>query len=145
MRVPIDQLESIFSSLLSKRMKHGKFESDLPTHVRSPQSCPTAQGSCRVRKVSTLVTCVGIASILGSLSWSYSVYSPEPVARNPAYLIKAKSGAVASENIICSDLGVGIMKEGGNAVDAAVATTFCIGVVNMFSWVLFFLPVRGGH
>ena len=53
--------------------------------------------------------------------------------RNPAYLIKAKHGAVASENVLCSNIGVGILKEGGNAVDAAVATTFCIGVVNMFS------------
>jgi gamma-glutamyltranspeptidase/glutathione hydrolase/leukotriene-C4 hydrolase len=53
--------------------------------------------------------------------------------RNPAYLIKAKHGAVASENVLCSDIGVEIMKEGGNAVDAAVATTFCVGVVNMFS------------
>ena len=53
--------------------------------------------------------------------------------RNPAYLIKAKHGAVASENELCSNIGVEILKEGGNAVDAAVATTFCIGVVNMFS------------
>jgi gamma-glutamyltranspeptidase / glutathione hydrolase / leukotriene-C4 hydrolase len=53
--------------------------------------------------------------------------------RNPAYLIKAKHGAVASENVLCSNIGVEILKEGGNAVDAAVATTFCIGVVNMFS------------
>ncbi|KAI0341981.1 gamma-glutamyltranspeptidase [Trametopsis cervina] len=54
-------------------------------------------------------------------------------ARNPAYLIKAKHGAVASENIVCSELGVSTMKKGGNAVDAAVATTMCIGVTNMFS------------
>ncbi|KAJ3521066.1 hypothetical protein NMY22_g12468 [Coprinellus aureogranulatus] len=53
--------------------------------------------------------------------------------RNPAYLIKAHNGAVASENRICSELGVDVLKKGGNAVDAAVATTFCIGVVNMFS------------
>jgi len=53
--------------------------------------------------------------------------------RNPAYLIKAKHGAVASENVLCSNIGVEILKEGGNAVDAAVATTFCIGVENMFS------------
>ena len=53
--------------------------------------------------------------------------------RNPAYLIKAKHGAVASENVLCSSIGVEILKEGGNAVDAAVATTFCVGVVNMFS------------
>jgi len=53
--------------------------------------------------------------------------------RNPAYLIKAEHGAVASENVLCSNIGVEILKEGGNAVDAAVATTFCVGVVNMFS------------
>ena len=53
--------------------------------------------------------------------------------RNPAYLVKAKNGAVASENEICSQMGVDTMKAGGNAVDAAVSTTLCIGVVNMFS------------
>ena len=52
---------------------------------------------------------------------------------NPAYLIKASNGAVASENEMCSRMGVDIMKAGGNAVDAAVSTTLCIGVVNMFS------------
>ncbi|KAH9895138.1 gamma-glutamyltranspeptidase [Cubamyces lactineus] len=53
--------------------------------------------------------------------------------RNPAYLIRASNGAVASENELCSDIGVDVMKDGGNAVDAAVSTTLCIGVVNMFS------------
>ncbi len=53
--------------------------------------------------------------------------------RNPAYLIKAEHAAVASENELCSNLGIQILKDGGNAVDSAVATTFCIGVVNMFS------------
>ena len=48
-------------------------------------------------------------------------------------MVKAQNGAVASENKICSELGVKVLREGGNAVDAAVATTFCIGVVNMFS------------
>ncbi|KAI0374193.1 gamma-glutamyltranspeptidase [Pilatotrama ljubarskyi] len=53
--------------------------------------------------------------------------------RNPAYLVRATNGAVASENELCSEIGVDVMKEGGNAVDAAVSTTLCIGVVNMFS------------
>ncbi|KAI0769786.1 gamma-glutamyltranspeptidase [Trametes elegans] len=53
--------------------------------------------------------------------------------RNPAYLIQASNGAVASENEICSGVGVDILKQGGNAVDATVATTLCIGVLNMFS------------
>jgi gamma-glutamyltranspeptidase/glutathione hydrolase/leukotriene-C4 hydrolase len=56
-------------------------------------------------------------------------------SRNPAYLIRAKHGAVASENKRCSDIGVNILKDGGNAVDAAIGATFCTGVVNMFSWV----------
>lgn len=56
-------------------------------------------------------------------------------ARNPSFLIKAKHGAVASENELCSDIGVNTLKKGGNAVDAAVSTTLCIGVVNMFSYV----------
>ncbi|TBU55830.1 gamma-glutamyltranspeptidase [Dichomitus squalens] len=53
--------------------------------------------------------------------------------RNPAYLIRATHGAVASENEICSKIGVNVLKEGGNAVDAMVSTTLCIGVANMFS------------
>ena len=53
--------------------------------------------------------------------------------KNPAYLIKAEHGAVASENELCSRIGVEILKDGGNAIDSAVGTAFCIGVVNMFS------------
>ncbi|KAF8070173.1 gamma-glutamyltranspeptidase [Lyophyllum atratum] len=60
-------------------------------------------------------------------------YHNRPGYRNPAYLIEAKHGAVAAENKRCSDIGVQILKEGGNAVDAAIGTTFCTGVVNMFS------------
>ncbi|TFY78553.1 hypothetical protein EWM64_g5458 [Hericium alpestre] len=56
-----------------------------------------------------------------------------PEHYNPAYLIKAERGAVASENEVCSKIGVDVMKDGGNAVDAVVSTVFCIGVVNMFS------------
>ena len=53
--------------------------------------------------------------------------------RNPAYLIEARNGAVASENGVCSEVGVDVLKDGGNAVDAAIASTFCIGVLNLFS------------
>lgn len=56
-----------------------------------------------------------------------------PRERNPAFLIKARNGAVATENEVCSNIGVNVLRDGGNAVDAAIASTFCIGVVSMFS------------
>ncbi|KAH9935606.1 gamma-glutamyltranspeptidase [Fomitopsis serialis] len=63
-----------------------------------------------------------------------SIRRPVPSGtRNEAYIVEATHGAVASENEVCSDIGVDILKQGGNAVDAAVSTTLCIGVLNMFS------------
>ena len=41
-----------------------------------------------------------------------------------------QNGAVATDNRICSQIGVSILKEGGNAADAAIAATLCLGVVN---------------
>lgn len=55
--------------------------------------------------------------------------------KNPAVLVRARHGAVATENKLCSDIGVETLKKGGNAVDAAVASTLCIGVANLFSYV----------
>ncbi|KAK2743736.1 hypothetical protein FQN55_007140 [Onygenales sp. PD_40] len=43
-----------------------------------------------------------------------------------------KLGAVASENEDCSEIGGSMLKKGGNAADAMVATVFCIGVTSMY-------------
>ncbi|KAL8791956.1 MAG: hypothetical protein Q9195_005445 [Heterodermia aff. obscurata] len=43
-----------------------------------------------------------------------------------------KLGAVASESKLCTQVGIDLLKAGGNAADAAVGTTFCVGVVNMY-------------
>lgn len=43
-----------------------------------------------------------------------------------------KLGAVASESAVCSDIGIKLLEQGGNAIDAMVGTTFCVGVIGMY-------------
>ena len=42
-------------------------------------------------------------------------------------------GVVAADAPSCSEVGRDILKKNGSAVDSAVATLFCIGVINMHS------------
>ncbi|KAK6168233.1 hypothetical protein SNE40_022101 [Patella caerulea] len=44
-----------------------------------------------------------------------------------------RKGGVATDVAICSEIGASILQNGGNAVDAAVASCFCLGVINSHS------------
>ncbi|RDY07016.1 Glutathione hydrolase 1, partial [Mucuna pruriens] len=45
-------------------------------------------------------------------------------------VIFAHNGAVATDDRRCSRIGMDVLREGGSAVDAAVAAAFCLGVVS---------------
>ncbi|KAF9584567.1 hypothetical protein BGW38_006002 [Lunasporangiospora selenospora] len=82
---------------------------------------------------------MGLATISGALlvilgvTLVTKIGAAPQIERNTPTLIKARHGAVATEEIHCSEIGVQVLKDGGNAMDAAVASCLCIGTVNMFS------------
>ena len=44
--------------------------------------------------------------------------------------LRGNNGAVASSSLIASEVGIQVLQEGGNAVDAAIATAFAMAVTH---------------
>jgi len=79
-------------------------------------------------------------SLSGSSAVVESDKSPQDLTRYdwPPLSLKTveaefRKTAVVSDNGLCSEIGRNILIRGGNAVDAAIATTFCVGALNLHS------------
>ncbi|PHH87094.1 hypothetical protein CDD83_9317 [Cordyceps sp. RAO-2017] len=76
-----------------------------------------------------LVKLLVVASLYHGSLTSASAIPNMVVLRPPPVAPPGSVGAVASEASECSSIGKSLLARGGNAVDAIVGTTFCVGVV----------------
>lgn len=57
----------------------------------------------------------------------------ERIRANDGEIVESEQGVVAADDGRCSEIGASMLRKGGHAVDAAVATALCVGVVNPMS------------
>ena len=65
-----------------------------------------------------LNSCLALALVFGQLASCMAPTVPAQKRGGEQYEVKDKRGAVASESTVCSQIGINLIKDGGNAADA---------------------------
>ena len=76
----------------------------------------------------SLLACLGLCIVIVTgLFWN------SPAKPQISHVATGTGGAVASEDARATQIGIEVLRSGGNAVDAAIAVAAALGVVNPFS------------
>lgn len=68
--------------------------------------------------------------LLSNLASAEGIEATNGGTKHRGEVIYAHNGAVATDDGRCSRIGKDVLREGGHAVDAAVASALCLGVVS---------------
>jgi hypothetical protein len=116
----------------------------LPTswHAKSPQDARSKSRPARglLASFALIVLAAALAGFIAlaidvatevagghgpSIPFPTDLPPPKDGLRNPAYLVRGRQGAVATEVDVCSTIGVDVLKDNGTATDAAIAAALC--------------------
>ncbi|CDW97240.1 hypothetical protein, partial [Sporisorium scitamineum] len=126
------------SPLLSLRRHHHANSYHLPPPSRQSKPKSLCNSILVLLAIFTfaIITSIVLKNLLGEFD-DNPTDDPSPTdprgRRHPAILASGRKAGVATENEVCSNVGMDVLLEKGTAVDAAVASTLCVGVLNMFS------------
>uniref|UniRef100_A0A7N0TR27 Glutathione hydrolase n=2 Tax=Kalanchoe fedtschenkoi TaxID=63787 RepID=A0A7N0TR27_KALFE len=110
-----------------------------PLLLRSPSASQDFSGRRRWRTKRLLIIIISTTLTLAVLvlglvlsgnlvviSTNYSIHK----GNDDGVIVESEKGVVAADDARCSEIGASILRENGHAIDAAVATALCVGVVN---------------